>query len=147
MPQLTDEQKEQLKMSHRAAMRIDETWSLYTMFLSQDKRPLEALERAQEAVGVWVEWLDNNEVEAPEIERQDIGEQMTVAMQKIVDTIKTSGVPTIPFYLPQGPVDAEFVPALEFRYAEADGEVASLATQSAEPATETGTLNTKEPIA
>ena len=73
--QLTDEQKEQLKMARRANMRIEETWSLYCMFLSQDKRPAEALERAQEAVGVWVEWMDNNEVEPPEDRARGIGER------------------------------------------------------------------------
>ena len=132
--QLTDEQKEQLKMARRANMRIEETWSLYCMFLSQDKRPAEALERAQEAVGVWVEWMDNNEVEPPEIEHQDIGEQMSAAMQKVADSFKSAS-PPIPFYLPQGPVDAEFVP---------DAQVDSHAAQSPEPASETGTLNTKE---
>jgi hypothetical protein len=109
MPILTDEQKEQLKMARRASMRIEETWSLYTMFLSQDKRPLEALERAQEAVAVWVEWMDNNEVDPPEIEHPDVMDQMTTAMQKMAETFKSAGVPTIPFFLPQTPVDAEFI--------------------------------------
>jgi len=81
--QLTDEQKEQLKMARRANMRIEETWSLYTMFLSQGTRPAEALERAQEAVTVWVEWMDHNEVDPPDIKQPDFGDQIAETMQKM----------------------------------------------------------------
>ena len=109
MPILTEDQKEQLKMARRASMRIQETWDLYTMFLSQDKRPPEALERAQEAVAVWVEWMDNNEVDPPEIEHPDVMDQMTTAMQKMAETFKSAGASAIPFFLPQTPVDAEFI--------------------------------------
>lgn len=83
MADLTEEQKEQLKMARRANMRIEETWSLFTMFLSADKPPHEALRKAEEAVAVWVEWMDNNEVEPPDIKRPDFGEQITETMQKM----------------------------------------------------------------
>jgi hypothetical protein len=82
--ELTTEQKEQLKMARRANIRIEETWSLYCMFLSNDKRPAEALEMAQEAVAVWAEWMDNNQIEPPDIKRPDFTEEMTRAVNSLL---------------------------------------------------------------
>ncbi len=65
---LTPDQKEQLKMARRSGMRIEETWSLYIMFLSEDKRPADALQLAVEAVSVWADWMDANQIDPPEIE-------------------------------------------------------------------------------
>lgn len=106
---LTDEQKEQMKMAERANGRLGQTWALYELFLTQDKPPRQALELAQEAVSVWAEFQDNNTIEPPEIEEQpDFPEQLLGAMTKAADMMK-GGAP-IPFFLPQAPVDAEFVP-------------------------------------
>jgi hypothetical protein len=85
---LNNTQKEQLKMARRANERINETWNLFTMYLAQDKRPAEALELAQEAVSVWAEFQDHNEVDPPEIERPDIGGQLRNAMQKAVEDME-----------------------------------------------------------
>ena len=86
--ELTTEQKEQLKMARRANMRIEETWSLYCMFLSNDKRPPEALEMAQEAVAVWAEWMDHNQIEPPEIHQPDFSEEVTKAIKSVTDHIR-----------------------------------------------------------
>jgi hypothetical protein len=99
-PNLTAEQKEQLKMAHRSNMRIEETWSLYTMFLSQDKRPEDALSLAVQAVSVWADWMDSNEVEPPDIHRPDFAEQMGEQMAKAFEILKAQGVP-IAHFLPQ----------------------------------------------
>lgn len=113
MPKLTDEQKEQLKMARRASMRIEETWSLYTMFLSQDKRPHEALERAQEAVAVWVEWMDNNDVEPPEIDRPEFSDQIISAMKQMTEHIQAQPLGAGMLVIDgknRTAVDAEFLP-------------------------------------
>jgi hypothetical protein len=112
MPELTPEQKEHFKMAHRANMRIEETWQLFTMFLSQDKKPIDALEMAREAVTVWAEWMDENEVEPPDIQHPDFGQQMADAMQSVMSKLPMPS--TIAHFLPQtGQVDAEFIPGAE----------------------------------
>jgi hypothetical protein len=65
---LTNEQKEHVKAARRADMRIQETWSLFCMHLSHEKRPEEALDLARQAVAVWAEWMDSEQIEFPEIE-------------------------------------------------------------------------------
>ena len=90
MPKLTPDQKEHLKIAHRASMRIEETWNLFMMYLSQDKQPEEALEKAREAVAVWADWMDENEVEPPEIERPDFTEEITTAMGKMMEHMKAN---------------------------------------------------------
>ena len=92
-PQLSPEQKEQLKMARRSNLRIDETWSLYTMFLSSQEKmaPQDALERALEAVAVWADWMDHNEIEPPEIEHPDFATQLTQQMGKVFEGIARSG--------------------------------------------------------
>lgn len=68
-PKLTPEQKEQFRLANRSLERINETWTLFTMFLSQEKRPAEALLKAQEAVDIWATWMDEyNRIEPPDIE-------------------------------------------------------------------------------
>lgn len=89
-PNLTPEQKEHLKIAHRANMRIEETWSLFCMYLSQDKKPVDALELARQAVFVWADWMDENEVEPPDIQRPDFAQQMTDAMKQVVSSISTT---------------------------------------------------------
>lgn len=76
MPELTPQQKEHLKMAHRSRERISETWSLFTMYLSDGKQPAEALELARAAVEVWGEWQDSAEVEPPDIEQSDFGDDI-----------------------------------------------------------------------
>jgi hypothetical protein len=115
-PNLTPEQKEHLKIAHRANMRIEETWSLFCMYLSQDKKPIDALELARQAVCVWADWMDENEVEPPDIPRPDFAQQMTDAMKQVVSSIPRMGQAVSQlqyprFAPPTGIVDAEFVPA------------------------------------
>jgi hypothetical protein len=113
MPDLTPEQKEHLKMAHRSQERIQETWSLYMMFLSRDMEPADALRRAVDASTVWAEWQDNNEVEPPEIHRQDFSEQITSAMDKMFRHMKAnpSSSGELRLMTDEGAgVDAEFVP-------------------------------------
>lgn len=99
-PNLTPDQKEQLKMARRSNMRIEETWSLYTMFLSSDKRPADALQLAVEAVSVWADWMDQNEIEPPEIHHPDFAEQMGEQMTKAFSVLKQQNIP-ISGLLPQ----------------------------------------------
>jgi hypothetical protein len=115
-PNLTPEQKEHLKIAHRANMRIEETWQIFNMYLSDGKLPAEALEKALDAVEVWADWMAQNEVEPPDIPRPDFAQQMTDAMKQVVSSIPRMGqavsqlqYPT--FTPPTGIVDAEFVPA------------------------------------
>lgn len=110
-PKLTDEEKEQLKMARRSSMRIEETWSLYTMYLSQDKRPEEALEKAQEAVAVWAEWMDHNQIDPPEIHHPDFAEQMAEASKAFAQSLMPMD-PSKLFARSLG-VDAEFVASTE----------------------------------
>lgn len=109
---LTQEQKDHLKIMHRANMRIEETWSLFTMYLSQDKKPAEALQLAREAVDVWAEWMDDNQVEPPEIEQPDFGEQMKEAMgqfaEKMPQMFRPGMFPMPPYPSPLAGIDAEF---------------------------------------
>jgi hypothetical protein len=142
MPDLTPEQKEHFKMAHRANMRIEETWQLFTMFLSQDKKPLDALEMAREAVTVWAEWMDQNEVEPPDIQRPDFGEQLKDAMKIMTDRLPTFPMPMLPIaqFLPQPPnpeVDAEFNPddPLGILELDRDAEVDGLAARRREQTT------------
>ena len=111
---LTPDQKEQLKMARRANMRIEETWSLYTMFLSQDKRPHDALESAVEAVHVWAEWMDDNQVEPPEIEQPTFSDQMKDVARMMAESFSINKLPSgfgvLKLTPDGGLVDAEFVP-------------------------------------
>jgi hypothetical protein len=70
------------------------------MYLSQDKSPEEALERARQAVSVWADWMDENEVEPPEIERPDFGEQLKDAMRMVADKLPNTSISQL---LPQTP--------------------------------------------
>lgn len=108
--ELTAEQKEQLKMARRASMRIEETWSMYCMFLSHDKKPSEALELAQEAVGVWVEWMDHNEVEPPDIHRPDFSEEVTKAVKSITEHMQKNSSGAGMLELDQSAGTAKFRP-------------------------------------
>jgi len=113
MPDLTPEQKEHFKMARRSQERIQETWSLYLMFLQRDLEPGDALRRAVDASSVWAEWQDNNEVEPPEIHRPDFTEQINDAMDKMFRHMKAnpSGTGELRMVTDEGAgVDAEFVP-------------------------------------
>ena len=111
MPKLTPEQKEHLKMAHRANMRIEETWSLFCMYLSQDKKPIDALELARQAVCVWADWMDENEVDPPDIPRPDFGQQIVDGMGKMFEKFPGFTTPAgIGFDPPSLNVDAEFGP-------------------------------------
>lgn len=90
MPKLTPDQKEHLKIARHAAMRIEETWQLFCMYLSQDKTPDDALERARLAVSVWADWMDENQVEPPDIDRPDFTEEITNAMGKVMEHMKAN---------------------------------------------------------
>jgi hypothetical protein len=91
-PQLTREQKEQFKLAHRASMRINETWSLYCMFLSHDVNPEQALKNAHEAVEVWATWMDEyDRIEPPEIEPPpaiDFVEAVKAASREMIGELK-----------------------------------------------------------
>jgi hypothetical protein len=112
MPELTPEQKEHLKITHRANLRIDETWQLFNLYLSHDKAPGEALRLAVDAVSVWQEWMENNEVEPPDIPQQDFGQQIVDSMGKMFEKLpqlQKGIIAPWPYQIaPQ--VDAEFVP-------------------------------------
>jgi hypothetical protein len=111
-PNLTPEQKEHLKIAHRANMRIEETWSLFCMYLSQDKKPIDALELARQAVCVWADWMDENEVEPPDIPRPDFGQQIVDSMGKMFKNLPVIAPSPWPYVSPlPNKVDAEFVPA------------------------------------
>lgn len=92
IPHLTQEQKEHFRLAQRANMRIEETWSLFTMFLSHDKAPADALRLAREAVDVWADFMDANVMEYPEIPQPDpfagMGEQMAQAFQKMKESVQ-----------------------------------------------------------
>jgi len=115
-PQLTPEQKEHLKIAHRAHVRIEETWQLFTMFLSDGKTPEDALERAHSAVAVWADWMDSAQVEPPDIERPDFGQQIVDSMGKMFEKLPKGFVPSFAVPIPQsldvaqqvGQVAAEF---------------------------------------
>lgn len=112
---LTPEQKEHLKIAHRANLRIEETWSLFCMYLSQDKTPEDALEKARQAVSVWADWMDQNEVEPPEIEHRDFGQQMAESMQRVFSAFPqlapsfTAGALAHDVLAQGGKIDAEFL--------------------------------------
>lgn len=115
-PNLTPDQKQHIRMAHRAKLRIEETWSLFCMHLSQGKKPVDALVEAREAVDVWADWMDDNDMEFPDIDRPDIGQQMERAAEMMVNKFKEAGMPTSPipcasFLVKDGEiVDAEFAP-------------------------------------
>lgn len=111
---LTDDQKQHLRMAHRAQERIQETWILFQMYLSQDKRPAEALNLAQEAASVWADWQDAHEIEPPDIEHPDFGADLKEVMDGFAGSLAKSG----PFrqsggavfeIVPDG-IQAEFLP-------------------------------------
>lgn len=83
-PKLTPEQREQVKLAHRANTRINETWSLYNLYLSEGDKPALALEKAHEAVAVWSEWMGQYEIEPPEIEQPDFMESVKTASREIM---------------------------------------------------------------
>ncbi len=82
-PNLTDDQKEHIRIAQRAHMRVEETWTLFNLFLTEGKKPDEALQKAQEAVAVWSEWMDSNQVEFPEIEQPNYAQQLGQAMKTV----------------------------------------------------------------
>lgn len=88
MPPLTEEQKRHMKESNRATQRINETWSLFTLYLQQDKRPEEALELARKAVEIWADFMDATEIEPPEIEPPDIMKTMTQVAEAVGERLQ-----------------------------------------------------------
>jgi len=90
MPELTAEQKEHLKIARRSRIRIEETWQLFCMYLSDNKTPDDALEKARAAVSVWADWMDDAEIEPPDIEQPDFVSQMGEAVGKMMQHIKTN---------------------------------------------------------
>lgn len=111
MPDLTPEQKEHLKITHRANLRIEETWQIFNMYLAEGKKPAEALELALDAVDVWSSWMSQNEVEPPDIPHPDFGQQIVDSMGKMFE--KLPGMPPWPYApgrVQPASVDAEFVP-------------------------------------
>lgn len=89
MPDLTPEQKEHLKMTHRANLRIDETWQIFNMYLADGKKPAEALELALDAVEVWSAWMSQNEVEPPDIPQPNFGQQIVDSMGQMFAKMPT----------------------------------------------------------
>jgi hypothetical protein len=106
-PNLSPEQKEHIRIAQRNERRVEETWALYTMFLSQNKEPPEALRRAVEAVEVWAEYDDSNVVEYPEIDHPDFADQMTGVMGKMIQQLKPSALRSTPDLAPQSPPTKE----------------------------------------
>lgn len=91
---LTPEQKEHIRIARRAHLRIEETWSLFMMYLSQDKSPGEALELARDAVNVWADFMDSNHVEFPDIEEPSFADAIGEQMGKLIDKLPARSGPS-----------------------------------------------------
>lgn len=110
---LTEEQKEHFRGADRQGRSLNLTWHLFTMFLSEDKSPENALQRAREAMEVWQDFEDANWIEPPEIEEPDFTERMQsllVQFQPLIMEALKSRQPVMPpwpmppFVVPQQPV-------------------------------------------
>ena len=84
-PNLTDDQKQHIRIAQRSRMRIEECWTLFNMYLGNGVGPAEALRKAQEAVSVWAEWMDSNEIDFPEIAQPNFVEELTAGMGKMFE--------------------------------------------------------------
>ena len=80
------------------------------MYLGQDKRPADALQLAREAVDVWADWMDANVVEPPDIEPPDFAQTMRDTMDQVTATLMKARPPGSA-WMPDGPIDPEFIPA------------------------------------
>lgn len=114
---LTPDQKEHIRIARRAHLRIEETWSLFMMYLSQDKGPGEALELARDAVNVWADFMDSNHVEFPDIEEPSFADAIGAQMGRIIDKLPRSGPSGVLIFnadqSPESTAPAETSPATE----------------------------------
>jgi hypothetical protein len=69
--ELNAEQKEQIELAKAARARIRGTQELFYMYLSQDLRPGEALEKAKAAMAVWEAYVDSEHIPFPDVEDDD----------------------------------------------------------------------------
>lgn len=99
---LTEEQKVHYREAERQNGIVRLTWQLFTMFLSENKSPAEALQQAREAMEVWQDFDDANWMEPPDIEQPDFAEQMQrvlAQVQPIIMEILKSKPPSYPPFM------------------------------------------------
>ncbi len=85
-PNLSNEDKKQIREAQRNNAYISLTWQLFNNYLARyEDNPSKALELALAAMEVWRGFEDSQVMEYPEVKPVDFGEQMKEAMSALGD--------------------------------------------------------------